>query len=269
MPADMRVRSPPEAVALTSGGRRMTLLTTARLIDDTRSTMSPDYEGDAPWRPSTWVQRTGYRSWTGRRRREARRGIGAGSRRPQRSHDLALDDQRGRQPARDGGRCPLAGRRVLVPDGRGHPEGPQRRARSALLDRRVDPRRGRRRRGRRSAGHRPGRSWRAPRRRGQTRLAGGTRRERLRHHRAVQRTGARTAAVERVPRRATLGDRGAGHRAGDCSRTSSVDAGQRSWKGVPSGLWNWRVSVGGPGEFPAAFVDEVMVVVAEQGEVVQ
>jgi hypothetical protein len=30
-----------------------------------------------------------------------------------------------------------------------------------------------------------------------------------------------------------------------------------------------EVSVGGPGEVPAAFVDEVMVVVAEEGEVVQ
>ena len=33
-----------------------------------------------------------------------------------------------------------------------HPEGPQRRTRSALLDRGVDPRRGRRRRGRRRRG---------------------------------------------------------------------------------------------------------------------
>ena len=47
---------------------------------------------------------------------------------------------------------------------------------------------------------------------GGQRLAGGAGRERVRHHRAVQRTVAGTAAVERVPHRATLGDRGAGQR---------------------------------------------------------
>ena len=46
------------------------------------------------------------------------------------------------------------------------------------------------------------------------RLAGGARRERFRHHRAVQRTISRTAAVARVSHRATLGDCRVGHRAG-------------------------------------------------------
>ena len=49
---------------------------------------------------------------------------------------------------------------------------------------------------------------------GGQRLAGGARRERFRHHRAVQRTVARTAAVARVSHRATLGDCRVGHRAG-------------------------------------------------------
>ena len=45
-------------------------------------------------------------------------------------------------------------------------------------------------------------------------LAGRARRERVGHHRPVQRAVAGTAAVERVPHRATLGDRGLGGRAG-------------------------------------------------------
>jgi hypothetical protein len=43
--------------------------------------------------------------------------------------------------------CHLARWHVLVPDWHGNPEGPQRRARSALFDRRVDSRRRRRNRG--------------------------------------------------------------------------------------------------------------------------
>ena len=49
---------------------------------------------------------------------------------------------------------------------------------------------------------------------GGQRLAGGARRERLGHHRPVQRTVARATAVERVSHRATIGDRRVGHRAG-------------------------------------------------------
>src|SRR5262249_56899729 len=45
-------------------------------------------------------------------------------------------------------------------------------------------------------------------------LAGGARSERVGHHRPVQRTVARTTAVERVSHRATLGDRGLGDGAG-------------------------------------------------------
>ena len=59
----------------------------------------------------------------------------------QRAHEVAHDAQRRRQPARDRGRGHVAGRRVLVPDRIRHPEGPQRRARSAVLGGPVDPRR--------------------------------------------------------------------------------------------------------------------------------
>ena len=48
-------------------------------------------------------------------------------RRTQRSHDVALDGEPGREPARDSGRCALAGRKLLVPDRIVYAEGPQRR----------------------------------------------------------------------------------------------------------------------------------------------
>ena len=46
-----------------------------------------------------------------------------------------------------------------------------------------------------------------------------------------------------------------------CSTGRSSPANQeqplddQSWKGLPLGWWNWRVSVGGPGEVPAAVLD--------------
>ena len=70
--------------------------------------------------------------------RETRCRIAASFGRPQRSHDVALDGERGREPARDGGRCALAGRKLLVPDRIGNPERPQRRPRPALLACGVD-----------------------------------------------------------------------------------------------------------------------------------
>src|SRR5215468_9608995 len=77
-----------------------------------------------------------------------------------------------------------------------------------------DPRRGRGDRGRRGAGNRAGRGSAHCEGMGGPGLAGGARRERTGHHCPVQRTVARTTAVERVPHRATLGDRGLGGGAG-------------------------------------------------------
>ena len=57
--------------------------------------------------------------------REARGGVGAGSGRGELPHDVVGHRQRGRQPACDCGRCPVAGGHVLVPDGHGYAQGPQ------------------------------------------------------------------------------------------------------------------------------------------------
>ena len=72
--------------------------------------------------------------------------IAAGARRPQRSYDVAHDRQRGREPARDRGRCAVVGRKLLVPDGIENSKEPQCRARPALFGRGVNPRCRRRRR---------------------------------------------------------------------------------------------------------------------------
>ena len=45
--------------------------------------------------------------------------------RRQRSHDVAVDGERGRKPSRDCGRCALDRRKLLVPDRIGYSEGPQ------------------------------------------------------------------------------------------------------------------------------------------------
>ena len=88
-------------------------------------------------RSSIWVERTACRRWTGpslptssmrgRRRGRTRRT----------PHDVAVHHQRRWQPACDCGRCPLGGRYVLVPDGRGYAQGTQRHARSAVFGRGV------------------------------------------------------------------------------------------------------------------------------------
>ncbi len=62
-------------------------------------------------------------SLLGRRCREARCGAGTAAGRGELPHDVAVNRQRGRQPACDCGRCPLGGRHVLVPDGRGYAQG--------------------------------------------------------------------------------------------------------------------------------------------------
>ena len=62
-------------------------------------------------------------SLLGRRCREARCGAGTAAGRGELPHDVAVNRQRGRQPACDCGRCPLGGRHVLVPDGAGTRKG--------------------------------------------------------------------------------------------------------------------------------------------------
>src|ERR1700733_5202313 len=114
----------------------MTLPTGRRLIDDrTLGSVAGLPEGTRNGHHQLGCDGWVAPSELGERRREARCRIAAASRRPKRSHDVALDGERGREPARDCGRCALAGRNLLVPDRIGYAEGPQCRSRPALLDR--------------------------------------------------------------------------------------------------------------------------------------
>ena len=191
----------------------MTLLIPARLSHDTwlhgvgrrKGKRSGHHQLGGRGRPP--------RRWTGpkssRSSMRARRLL-----RAQRSHDMARDRQRGRKPACDCGRCTVGGRRVLVPDERGHTEEPQCRTGSALLDRGVDPRRGRGRRGDATQVTDAGTVARIAKAWADTGWPAQPRRERHRYHRPVQRSVARTAALGRVSHRATIRDGGVGHRAG-------------------------------------------------------
>ncbi len=191
----------------------MSFLIVARPIDDTP--LQRPHEGEAPWRPSTWVSETGCRPSTG----APSSGSSTTARRPApdahnarttwlttlnedgSAHVTAVGavwldgtfwfqtgsgTRKSRNVARDP-RCTIA---LSIRDADVVFEGDAARVTDA------------RQRGARRQGV------------GGQRLAGGTRSERVRHHRTVQRTVAGTAAVERVSHRAPLCDRGAGHGAG-------------------------------------------------------
>ena len=137
---------------------------------------------DFAWRSSTWSCGRAPTGELAGHHQETRCRVGAGSRRRERPHDMVGHGQRGRQPACDCGRCPMAGRHLLVPDGCGYAEGAQCRPRPAMFDRCVDPGRGRRRRGCRCAGDRARRRGAHCEGVGGQRMAGGTRRDRVGHH---------------------------------------------------------------------------------------
>src|ERR1700730_3320866 len=102
----------------------MTLPTAKRLMDDTTlSSVAGLPRGRRNGHHQLGCDGRAAPAELGERRREARCRIAAGSRRPQRSHDVALDGERGREPARDCGRCALAGRKLLVQTGSGTRKG--------------------------------------------------------------------------------------------------------------------------------------------------